>query len=240
MANTYTPQIRIPNVKKLFFGHVVWEVEICGNDYVVAELIASNSWSTKKASQLGNSTYNRGMLNSPDDEQKAERIGALAEIAYASVFKTSVCAETIEGGDAGYDFVTTDGTIDIKAFCMLNTISKDWRGLLRATTQSGDGIDLRAEMYAWIGIKEDRANRKARAQFVGWQRAKRISKMPTRPSPRSDAGHSNHELSCRDLEAMTVFGPAVDNDIGQTLPVQEAPRFRPTPFQRCSRVRLAA
>ena len=72
MANTYTPQARIPTVKKLSFGYVVWEIELSGNDYVVAELLASNSWSTKKASQLGYSTYNRGMLNSPDDEQKAE------------------------------------------------------------------------------------------------------------------------------------------------------------------------
>lgn len=89
---------------------------------------SKNCWSNKKAG-----AYGSGTQNTKSDPNKIERIGKLAEIAFAKIYNLGVDLSYREYGD-NYDFKTDNYSIDVKCSTKIDAL----RWYIKTTTVKCD------------------------------------------------------------------------------------------------------
>ena len=162
-------------------------VEISGKNYEKCLESSKNMWCSSKKGQ-----YGHGLINTPCDPTKVERIGRLGEMALSLVTGLQPDFGYIKNGDAS-DFIGTK--IDMK------TASKYPRyetGLIQAINERGVKLPLKNDIYVFgYVIKDDITNHLANIEIVGWQTKEFIEKLPIVIARMGS--HQNYEVPYKNL-----------------------------------------
>ena len=235
MDTLFTPSTVEPVLRRLSNApgndRCVWRITVAGEEYEATAAIAAGMWSTQKAAQLGDTMYNRGALNSPEDPTRAERVGRLAEVGFAKLFGLAVDSSYRQGGD-DTDFRLPDGSkLDVKARLGSAIAQPDegWTGLVKARNAYGDLAWLKSDAYIFTYVVEDRVNGNAVVEFIGWADRRLVESQPIVASRRAGLGIANYEIAAKTMRAMRDLPLAVAQGVGQG----EAPAVvvrRPSPF----------
>lgn len=160
-------------------------VEVMGEEYERVKNFSSNMWANKKRGKWGS-----GLINTPQDEYRAERMGILGEMAFAKIFGYSVNLNYCEGGEI-YDFEIMDKKIDVKT-------SYKYQGaaFIKAVNVNGSVIKLVSDYYVFAFIMSERLNY-AKIALVGFEKIENIKNMDYTKGRSDD--HLNYEMQYEDL-----------------------------------------
>ena len=149
-----------------------YKVEVNQIEYIISE--KTDYYCTRGKRE--NSDFQKGLVNTKDDQQKAERIGNLGEIAFAKslqpYFNDKLFIDFSRNDDGKpkmFDFLINDKKVEIKTAVSATTN----RTCVRVTTGPNKDIGripLTADIYvsAFL-LKEEQENKRAKIVLVGWQ-----------------------------------------------------------------------
>jgi len=178
----------------------VYSVNIVGEEYRICDNFAHNMWCSSKAGMWG-----RGLINTKDDQTKAERTGLLGEMAFSKVYGLGLDIEYKKGGKS-IDFLSCDNKkIEIK------TASKKPKyeaGLVKCIK------NLRADIYIFGYVdSDDRENGSATVILVGFDYKENIMKQEKKKGKVGD--HLNYELPYHKLIPIECFGGLINERLGK-------------------------
>lgn len=167
-------------------------VPIVGEEYDICK--NPKIWSTSNRSP-----YKRGMLNTPYDKNKTERIGWLGECACGKIFDVEIDFSYINGGDGGIDFVLSSNlSCDVKTSSK-GTMEKHGKNFIVAITDLGQEKELPADIYVGAFVFYDNKRRKeAMIALIGWMTRSQVinngiwKAHPTENNP--EPKHWNYEM----------------------------------------------
>jgi hypothetical protein len=207
MTNLYYPQKIQPCESVILIkgkAIKVLEVIVEGKDYDVCDNFSKAMWANKKKGKWGS-----GLINSEEDERKAERTGLLGEIAFAKIFGFPIDIEYCKGGKSN-DFLscvnTKDGiTIDIKTAARRPKYNA---GLVRCTNGWGKPAKLSADIYVFGYVEsEDRRNKLSKLIMVGWDYKTNI--MKHKKNRAKMGNHYNYEVEYLRLIPIQFLGEVI-------------------------------
>lgn len=143
-------------------------------EYELCDRYSGNMWANSKPGHWG-----KGMINTPKDRRKAERIGRLGEMAFAKLFGASIDLSYRKNGD-NKDCTYKDKRIDIKTS---STYPRYNAGLIRAVTEHGKKLRLKCNIYVFGYLKEENREKKsATIVLVGYEEKEQIEKLELKPA----------------------------------------------------------
>lgn len=143
------------------------KVQITGAEYMACA--GAEMWSSTKVG-----TYGSGLINTPDDPRRVERVGRLGETALAKLCGLGVDLRYHQGGDK-HDFEIFGLTVDVKTsakYCGY--------GLILAENEERRKIHPKCDRYVFAFVESDNRNaQQATVVIAGY--CTRLSLL-TRPS----------------------------------------------------------
>jgi hypothetical protein len=197
MEGMYYPNSgHIETVKEWFNGHEieVHKIKVDGKNYEACDE-ASKSWWTKNKK---GGEWNPGLLNSPYDPRKTERVGILGEMAFGIMTGLPVNLAFKEFGNTT-DFDVLKYTLDVK------TAAKNYgAALVRCVDEYGRLMPLNNDIYSFAYLEfEDREAKEAIIAHVGYQTKSVLSSRPIVPARKGS--HKNYEIPYHELKTMSMF-----------------------------------
>lgn len=173
----------------------VFTVDIFGEDY--SKCCGKKIWSVEKTP----SAWTKGIINSANDREKAERIGYLGESAFGFVFNKPVDFSYVEGGDNGVDFAFGNSTIDVKTAKCHPVYDA---GLVRARFK-GVKLPLSSKIYVFAHVDhENQSANTARVTLLGFELRDDLKNRKEKPA-KSKSPHMNYEVPYREMKSMHDF-----------------------------------
>lgn len=167
------------------------EVLIKQEEYLECVRAAKNMWCSSKPG-----IYGRGLLNTPTDPTRTERMGRLGEKALSLYLNLKPDFEYKELGDAG-DLVFGLNKVDIK------TASRDYGKLLvQAENEFGYKTPLKSDYYVAAVILKDNGI-EALVKLVGWCTKEEVLNSGIHPAIKGK--HKNHVIPYNKLKTMNTF-----------------------------------
>lgn len=198
--NLYYPAQIIPRdtfliLQKHTLPLEIFSIDISGDEYRICENFSHNMWCSKKQGMWG-----RGIINTKDDQTKAERIGILGEMAFAKIYGLGLDIEYRKGGKT-IDFLSCDNKkIEIKT---AHKKPKYEAGLVKCLKT------MKADIYIFGYVdKDDKEKAEATVVFVGFDYKENIIK---NQKMKAKVGHhQNYELSYEKLIPIKLFGDLIN------------------------------
>ena len=179
----------------------MWEpIVIEGPEYLLCVKHAEDMWANKKTGEWG-----KGLLNTPEDPHKAERVGTLGEMAFSKHSNLPIDLTYIEGGDQ-QDFVLVDST---NRTLNIKTAARNYNQALIKVKSSPTGklIKMKNDVYVFAYIiSEIQDAQKATLMLVGWETKEEIEKWPIVPAMKGR--HMNYAKKYEWLRPLPTLFPA--------------------------------
>jgi len=166
-------------------------IVISGEDYKYCESGAENLWCSSKPG-----VYGRGMLNSKSDPKKVERIGNLGEFAFATYMGLDKPEFAYKTGGVDHDFYINGFTINVKC------ASKNYGAvLIKCETEKGRYVFQDSDFFVASYLKtENREQKIALIDLVGYVDLEFIKKLTPVESPRWNSSHKNYQINFEDCK----------------------------------------
>jgi hypothetical protein len=161
-------------------------------DYIDCCAASGNMWCSSKSGE-----YGYGLLNSPLDRHRTERLGRIGEKALSLYLNKEVDFEYKVGGDNGD--LKSEKIVDIK------TASRNYGKLLiQAKSEFGYCITLKSDYYVGAYcVSECAKNKLAEIELVGWINKRKVITKPIVPAMRGT--HKNYEVKYSELEPIETL-----------------------------------
>lgn len=166
------------------------------NDYLKCINAACDMWANTKRGKWGS-----GVINSPNDEFRSERIGRLGEFAVAKILKITPDFKYVNGGTK-FDLVYKNKLIEVKTS---DGYSKYKIGMIRAKifknkTNSYKNIPLTSDIYLFCEAQDFFNEQLAYVCVIGWIPREKIHRIV--PSRRDGLSHLNYEVKYKELNCI--------------------------------------
>lgn len=193
MSDIFVPkQVSINNYKLNYNGNNlnVVRVEINKEEYIKCENSSNKMWANKKKG-----TWGSGYMNTPDDPFRVERTGRLGELAFCKITQSPVDFSYIEFGDKN-DTIFRGNTINIK------TQMKLYGVIMVRCEMYARPIILNEDIYVFSYLsKDDRKNKKATVDFLGYLLKTELIKKPK--VTKEGRGWTNYECLYSELHPIS-------------------------------------
>lgn len=198
MKHYYTKTVKPKIEKEKFLDGTIRDcvvVDIFGKEYELCEDVAKIYWSHGKSSAFG-----VGMISTPEDPYRTERVGVLGEAAFSKISGLPMDVSRINYGDEQDYVINKKHKVDVKCASRNNGVN-----LVRCVTSGGFEKPMDKDIYIMSYMKrENRQEKKATISIVGFHTNKTLKQCPVEPGLRPSR-HMNYESYFEDTKPIVPF-----------------------------------